>query len=213
MLQRRAVLRPTISRARWPARSAALAFPLFVAEFLRRAAGKDGPAAAFLRWPRAALAIVRRQIVLVETVALPAFAIAALLDIQPRGRLERDSRPRGLLLRGRVPRGSACIACCRRGGTIVAAGASPHRPPVDAAAAVAAAWLPACVAVLIIVIALVGYYYTAFVLVERLWLSALVVLVFVVANAATLRWLAGASRIAAPLTTPGRGRRDGRGRR
>ena len=34
-----------------------VAYPLFVGEFMRRAAGKNGLASAFLDWPRAALGI------------------------------------------------------------------------------------------------------------------------------------------------------------
>jgi len=166
-----------------------VAYPLFVAEFLRRATGKQGLATAFLDWPRAALAIMRSQILLFETVALPAFAISALFDVQP----ETDwSETLGRM------------AFCVGVGTVglgVHRMLSPHgtivqqvlrRTDLEWVGPMLArgAWVPLSGAALIIALALGGYYYSASVLVERLWLSSLVLLVFVVANAVTLRWLA-----------------------
>ncbi len=167
---------------------ASVAFPLFVAEFLRRGAGMRGPAAAFLDWPRAALQLVRNQIVFVETVALPAFAVAGLLDGQPEADWSET-----------LGRAAFCIG-------VVAAGLSMHRLLSPRGSLVEqvlrradlewmrpmlarVAWAPASLVGFVVAVALVGYYYTAFVLVERLWLSALVLLVFVVANASVLRWL------------------------
>lgn len=167
----------------------ALAFPLLVAEFLRRAAGKDGPAVTFLGWPRTALALLRKQIVLGETVALPLFAISGLLDLQPEDNWSET-----------VGRAAFCAAVA-----VVALGLqrllAPKGSVVEQVVSrtdlqwmrpllVHAARLPMLLAVLVIGIATAGYYYTSFVLVQRLWLSGLTIFLFLVANAATLRWLA-----------------------
>lgn len=165
-----------------------IASPLFVAEFLRRAAGRNGLASAFLHWPRAALAILRNQVVLIETVALPAFAISALFDIQP----EKDwseTLGRGAFCLGVGAAGLGIHRMLARDGSVVQQVLRRADLQWLGPLLARAAWLPACGAALIVVISLGGYYYTASVLVERLWLSSLVVLVFVVVNASTLRWL------------------------
>jgi potassium efflux system protein len=165
-----------------------LAFPLFVAELIRRGAGEKGPIAAFLDWPRASLALVRRQIVFVETVAFPAFAVAVLLDAQPNQGWSET-----------LGRGAFCFA-------VGAGGVAAHRlfaPDGNLVEQVLrrtdlewmrpllrrSSWLPSAIAAVVVGIALSGYYYTAFVLTRCLWLSALVILAFIVANAAVLRWL------------------------
>jgi potassium efflux system protein len=184
---------------------AGVAFPLLVAEFLRRAARKDGPAFAFLEWPRPALESLRRQVVLAETVALPAFFVSGLFDLQAEddwsetlGRaafclgvgvvalgLQRLFSPTGPLAQQTVRRADLQWA-----GPLLAR----------------AARLPLLVAVVVIAIALSGYYYTASVLVERLWRSGLAALALLVAHAAVLRSLTAseqASRAAATNSESG----------
>jgi potassium efflux system protein len=163
--------------------------PLFLAEFLRRAVGNQGIAASFLELPRSALATVRAQVVLFETVALPAFALSLLFDVQSDADWSETL--------GRV---GFCVGVAAAGLGIYRL-LSPRagvawqvlrRTDLEKLAPLVArlAWLPIAGAVLMILVALAGYYFTATVLVEKLWSSSLVLLVFLVANAATLRWLA-----------------------
>lgn len=170
--------------------------PLFAGEFLRRATAERGLAAAFFEWPRAALASLRTQVVLIETIALPAFAVAVLFDVQPQPAWSETVGRAAFcfsvgvigvaLSRLLVPDGGAVRRILRRTDLEWLWPALDRVPR-----------LPLVVAVVLIVVALAGYYYSAFVLVERLWLSTLVLAAFVAANAATLRWLA--TRNQAPL--------------
>lgn len=170
--------------------------PLFAAEFLRRATAPGGVAAAFLEWPRSALASLRTQVVLLETIALPAFAVSVLFDVQPET-LWSETLGRAAfclavavigvaLSRLLAPDGGA-LRRILRGTDLEGLGPALGRAPR----------LPILLAIVLILIALGGYYYSAFVLVERLWLSSLVLLAFVAANASTLRWLA--TKAEAPL--------------
>lgn len=173
-----------------------LAFPLFAFEFLRRAVGSSGPAAGFLAWPRTALASLRTQIVFVETTTLPAFFVASVLDAQPEDDWS-ETLGRAVFCLGVGAAGLAAHRLFSNRGLLV--DQILRRTDLE--------WLgpmlsrmtrmPMVIAGLIIGIALIGYYYTAFVLLDRIWLSTLVLLVFIVANAAALRWLA-AKQAAAP---------------
>ena len=166
-----------------------LAFPLFAAEFLRRASAARGIAAAFLGWPGSALAFVRKQIVFIEVAALPAFALATLLDVQPQAEWG-ETLGRAVFCFGV---GAAGLAMHR----IV----SPHGTVADQVLRhsdlewmqpmlARAAWVPAAVALLVIAAAITGYYYTASVLVSRLCWSGLVLLLFLAASASAWKWLA-----------------------
>lgn len=165
------------------------AIPLFVGEVLRRSAGPNGLAASFLDWPRAALAALRSQILFAEAVALPAFALATLFDGQPEAEWnETMGRALFCLAIGVVgltahrmftPRGLIADQVLRH------ADLEWMRPVFNRFA-----WVPAFVSMLVIGMAAWGYYYTAFILVDRLWWSSVVLLLFFVANAASLRWLA-----------------------
>jgi len=165
-----------------------VASPLFAGEFLRRATGKNGLASAFLDWPRAALGIIRSQVVLIETVALPAFAISLLFDVQSQNDWS-ETLGRGAFCLGVGAAGLGIHRMIARDDTVMQQ--VLRRTDLQWLGPLLArlAWVPALGAAAIIVISLVGYYYTASVLVERLWLSSIVVLVFVVVNASTLRWL------------------------
>ncbi|MFN2377673.1 MAG: hypothetical protein ABR538_14135, partial [Candidatus Binatia bacterium] len=168
---------------------AASALPLFVGEFLRRSTAAQGLAVAFLGWPRAGAAKIRRQVVLFETVALPALALTALFDAQPRADWS-DSLGRAAFCVGvgAVGLGLHRLLSARESAATQALRSTDLAWLEPLLARLA--WVPLGVTALIVGVALVGYYYTAFVLVERLWWSGLVLLAFVVGHSAMLRWLA-----------------------
>jgi len=179
---------------------AGLSFPLFVAEFLRRAVSNDGPAAAFLRWPRAALAPYRTQIVFAETVVLPTYALAMLFDGQPQQDWN-ETLGRAAFCVGIGAAGLGLHRLLSPNATLVPA--VLRRPDLEWMRPVLArvSVVSTLIAVLVIALATLGYYYTALVLTERLWLSALALLVYVVANASALRWLE--AKEAVPAEEPG----------
>jgi potassium efflux system protein len=166
-----------------------VARPLLIAEFLRRAVGNQGIAASFLELPRSALATIRAQVVLFETVALPGFALSLLFDAQADADWSETLGRLGFC----VGVAAAGVGLWRllspRAGV---AWQVLRRTDLEKLAPLVArlSWVPIAGAVLMILVALGGYYFTATVLVERLWSSSLVLLAFLVANAATLRWLA-----------------------
>ena len=169
---------------------AGLWFPLLVAEFLRRATAKDGPAAVFLEWPRSALDLLRRQVILAETVAMPAFFLTALLDAQPADNWG-ETLGRAAFCFGVAVTALAMHRVLAPQGTIVQHALRRTDLGWWRTVLQRVGLLPVVGAAFIVAIAAGGYYYSAFVLVERLWWSGLVILVFLVATASVLRWLAG----------------------
>ncbi len=177
--------------------------PLWVGEFLRRATAPGGVAAAHLEWPRSALASLRRQVILLETIALPAFALSVLFDVQQEAAWSETIGRASFcfsigvvgvgISRLLVPDGGV-LRRILRGTNLEGLGAALGRAPR----------VPLALATALILIALGGYYYSAIVLVERLWWSSLVLLAVVAADASTLRWLAAkeeARRAAASTAT------------
>ena len=172
-----------------------LAFPLFMLEMLRRTAGRNGPARYFFGWPEAALQLARRQMVFIESVGLPSFFVAAMMDAQPQEIWSHT-----------VGRAAFCL------GT-GAFGLGWHRllSPRDQLLeqvlrradlewvrpiAYRLAWIPGLVTISMVGIALAGYYYTALVLMRRVWITTLVLIAFFAANSLVLRWLEGKSSAA-----------------
>lgn len=172
-----------------------LAFPLFMLELLRRTAGRNGPARYFFGWPEAALQLARRQMVFIESVGLPSFFVAAMMDAQPQEIWSHTVGRAGFCLgttafglgwhRLLSPRDHLLEKVLRRADL-------EWVRPIGSRLA----WIPGLVTISMVGIALAGYYYTALVLMRRVWITTLVLIAFFAANSLLLRWLEGKSSAA-----------------
>lgn len=166
-----------------------IAAPLFSLEFLRRTCRRGGPASAFLGWREAPLAAVRRQASLIEAISVPCFFVAAFFDAQPDAAWSAGLG-RVAFLAGLAVVAVSSVRLLRPHGEVAHQLASRARLEDLGVAEHRLYLVPAVVGSLVAAIALLGYYYTAIVLMQRLWLTVVVAALAAIGHTVLSRWLA-----------------------
>ncbi|HYC56173.1 MAG TPA: mechanosensitive ion channel domain-containing protein [Candidatus Binatia bacterium] len=164
---------------------------MFGLEFLRRAAGRQGPARAFLGFPETALAAARRRVMALEAIMLPAFAIATFFDNQPE-KSWADSIGRVAFLVGVVTIATNGFLALHPGKPLGATLFRRVELPWVKRFLTRAYRLPIVFGSFIFLLSASGYDFTARQLVQRTWWTGWWVFLFVLANAVMVRWLARA---------------------
>ncbi|HYB99984.1 MAG TPA: mechanosensitive ion channel domain-containing protein [Candidatus Limnocylindrales bacterium] len=164
---------------------------LFGLEFLRRAAAARGPGRAFLAFPETALAVARRQIMVLEALLLPAFAIAFFFDNQPE-KSWADSIGRIAFLTGVVTIATCANRALHPGGALGATLQRRAELPWVKRFLARAYRIPLLIGATIGGLSLAGYDFTAREIAQRLWWTGWWVFLFVLTNAVLVRWLARA---------------------
>jgi len=171
-------------------------------EFMRRVASRRGVARCFFYWPERALTQLRRQVIAVEAVGLPAFAVSAMV-LAVGNEAWSDSLGRFVFVAGHVVLTLACYSLLMPASPV--ASVLLRRGSRNARVGFRYAhWVPLAIGGANIVLALIGYYFSAYELTIRVWRSLGLIGIVVLLNAVAIRWIAGARQNLARRQQAGR---------